>query len=571
MVRHHDVSTMGEALSYQAACRPDQRVFVFLERGEHEVQSFTFTELDQRAHSIARLLLENGLDGRRVVLNYPSCLEFVAALFGCFYAGTVAIPAPAGSHGNSLVRTSSILADSEAAAVLTQRSLIERGLAGFAGPESGNVALIATDEIPACETTAPQRADPAAPAMLQYTSGSTGDPRGVILTHSNLIHNQRALAEAIDSHPEDIGVSWLPLYHDMGLMGGVLHPVYGGGFCALMSPLAFVQKPVRWLRAIGRYRATISVGPCFAYNLCVRQHVPGEDAALDVSSWRVALCGGETIRPRVLERFADTFRAAGFQPKALMAGYGLAEATLLVTSPAAGRGITSVPSPAGAAEDYSGGGPDPWRRQLACCGSTRGPHRIAIVDPASCQRVFDGEVGEIWIQGPSVAAGYWNRAEETKATFEAELAGEAGSGRWLRSGDLGFLSPHGLVVTGRRKEIIVIRGANPSLSAGGAAAFSIELEEGEGVVLAFEIERGALESLNLDFLVSQVVAVVNRRFGLTLYDVVLRPGTLPRTTSGKIQRYLCRHLYLTGRDAAFRYTDHPALARCRIPAPESVA
>lgn len=576
-MRNPRPATMADTLSRQAEQQPGKRAFLFLERGERETETFTFAELDRRARSIAQVLLEYRLEGQRVVLNYPSCLEFVAALFGCFYAGAVAVPAPTGGYGNSLIRTSTILRDAKAAAVLSLRSMIaaiaetpDRN----AGQQNG-VLHLASDEMPTSDARPPRNVHPESPALLQYTSGSTGDPRGVILTHSNLVHNQLALSEAFDSHAEDIGVSWLPLYHDMGLMSSILHTVYLGAFCALMPSLAFVQNPIRWLRAITRYRATISGGPCFAFDFCARQYTANEDGALDVSSWRAAICGGEAIRPRALQKFAETFRPAGFRPQALMAGYGLAEATLMVTLPAAGTGLRCISSPRAAGEMVENrlG----WRRELACCGQPWSGQRVAIVDPVSCRRLPDGQAGEIWIQGPSVARGYWNRDEETRAVFHAELAGEAHAGRWLRSGDLGFLSNDGLAITGRRKEIIVIRGANydpidiettaceshPAVAESSAAAFSVELEDGEQVVLALEMERRRMESLNVETLVGQIASAVNRRFGLTVYDLVLRPGSLPRTTSGKIQRHICRELYLTNKQGAFQWIDHPILGRCR--------
>jgi acyl-CoA synthetase (AMP-forming)/AMP-acid ligase II len=576
-VPNPDASTIGEVLTWQVAHRPDKRAFLFLERGERETESFTFAELNRRAQAIAQILQKNELCGRRVILAYPSCLEFVAALFGCFYAGAIAVPAPVASHGHALARIHTIVADAEAAAVLSLRSSLITEL------QIPDVLCIATDEIPNSGVCLPQHVEPGGLALLQYTSGSTGTPRGVMLTHSNLIHSQRVLARALDSSADDIVVSWLPLYHDMGLIGSVLHTVYHGYFCVLMPPLSFMQKPIRWLKAIHRYRASISVAPCFAYDLCARRYVPERDADLDLSSWRAAICGGETIRPRVLEKFAETFRPAGFDPKALFPAYGLAEATLLATSSAAGSGMTKFSTDVVAA----GEGPDKpqaGRKQLACCGHAWEEQRIAVVDPVSCRRLPLGQSGEIWLQGPSVALGYWNRSEETKATFQAQLADEADSGLWLRTGDLGFLGPDGLVVTGRRKEIIVIRGANYdpvdieteacdslSLSSGGAGAFSIDHDDGEAVVLALEIERSALRSMDVHLLASQVISAVNRRFGLTIYDLaLLRPGALPRTTSGKIQRHLCKELYLAGDLGALRSIDHPGLGRCRPPAHEFV-
>jgi len=444
---------------------------------------------------------------------------------------------------------------------------------------------IATDEILASGEIAntgvhsPPHVEPSSLAFLQYTSGSTGHPRGVMLTHSNLIHNLRAATQALDSSDRDIMVNWLPLYHDMGLIGSVLHAVYAGFFCVLMPPFSFIQKPIRWLKAISRYRATISPAPCFAFGLCAQRYVPVKEAGLDLSSWRTAVCGGETIRPQLLEKFAETFRSAGFRRSALWPAYGLAEATLIATALPLGTGLMTASLPAlGAVE--TGRKSDAWSMQRAYCGRICGGQQVEIVDPESCHRLPSGQVGEIWLQGQSVAAGYWNRIEETKATFQAKLADAPDSGSWLRTGDLGFLSPDGLVVTGRRKEMIMIRGANydpldletvacdshPSLSLGWAAAFSIDLDQGEVVVLV--LERSAGSSIDVNPLISTVVAAVNHQFGLAIYDLVLLRGRLPRTTSGKIQRNLCKELYLAGELGALPSIHHPALGRCRTLAQE---
>jgi acyl-CoA synthetase (AMP-forming)/AMP-acid ligase II len=582
-----DVSTLGEALTWQARHRPDKRALLFLERGERQTESLTFVELHLRARAIAHALQKNALGGQRVILAYPSGLEYVAALFGCFYAGAIAVPVPVASYGNSVARIRAICADAQAAAVLSVRSLIGGGAEQsnvIAGLELPGALCIATDEILAAggiADTSVQLHPHVEPglAFLQYTSGSTGNPRGVMLTHSNLIHDLRDLIQAVDSNDEDIVVNWVPLYHDMGLIGSVLQAVYVGSFCVLMPPFSFIQKPIRWLKAISRYRASQSSAPCFAFGLCAHRCVPGQEAGLDLSSWRTAVCGGETIRPQLLEKFAETFRPVGFRRNALVPAYGLAEATLIATASPVGTGLMTASLPA-LASGEKGDKSNSWSRQRACCGQICGEQRVEIVDPESCHRLQPGQVGEIWLQGQNVALGYWNRIEETRATFQAKLADAPDSGSWLRTGDLGFLSPDGLVVTGRRKEMIKVRGANydpldletvacdshPSLSSGWAAAFSIDLDEGEAIVLV--LERSAVSSLDVNLLVSKVVAAVYRQFGLTIYDLVLLAGRLPRTTSGKIQRNLCKELYLAGELGALPSIHHPALGRCRVQAQE---
>jgi len=580
-------ATMVDVLIWHANHRPDRRAFVFLERGEREAGSLTYGELDRRARVIARALLDNGLSGRRIILAYPTCLEFVAALFSCFYARAIAIPAPIDRQDGAAARLHAILTDADAAAVLSLRSVLSHAAAP-AG-ETGGLSIadtlcLATDELMNASDSMPlEPIEPDAVALLQYTSGSTGNPRGVILTHGNLIANQQALSAVLASSVSDIGVNWLPLYHDMGLIGGVLHTVYFGGLTALMPPLAFVQKPIRWLRAIHRYRASISMAPSFAYGLVSRYGPAGNEESLDLSSWRVAICGGEPIRAQLLEHFATTFRPMGFDPKALMPAYGLAEATLIVAASPAGTGLI-VQDPAQVLPVGSGARRESWGRRAACCGPAVSGQRVTIVNPASLSPIAAGHAGEIWLQGPSVAAGYWNRPEETRVTFQARLLDGADSGPWLRTGDLGIMSEDGLVVTGRAKELIVIRGANfdpldmetavcqsdAVFQPGGGAAFSLEHEDGAVVVLVHEVKREAARNMDVNLVASKVTDVMNRYFGLKLYDLVLlRPRTLPRTTSGKIQRYLCKEQYLANELAALGTIEHLGLGRCRAQAQPS--
>jgi acyl-CoA synthetase (AMP-forming)/AMP-acid ligase II len=573
-------ATMAEVLAWRAAEHPDRCAFVFLERGEREAGSLTYAALDRRARLIASELQGSGLAGRRVVLAYPTCLEFVAALFGCFHAGAIAIPAPADGYGRNVARLRSIIDDADAAALLSLRSVLDQGMAiaGEARP-STDIVCIATDELQRHSESTTCPAGPAHLAMLQYTSGSTGNPRGVMLTHGNIISNQHALSAVLASDHHDVVVNWLPLYHDMGLIGGVLHTVYFGGLAALIPPLAFLQKPIRWLRAIGRHRATISMAPAFAYGLLSRQRQAESEPDLDLSSWRLAICGGEPIRPPVLDRFTAAYSARGFNPKALMPAYGLAEATLIATASAAGTGMIDPDAVQSAPPCDIELRTDAWHARLACCGPATAGLRVTIVDPATRIPVPPGNRGEVWLQGRSVAAGYWNRPEETQAVFGARLADAGGTDPWLRTGDLGFMSARGLVITGRAKDIIVIRGENfdpldletsagesdPALEPGGGVACAVEHDDEERVVLLHEVRRDALKALDVDRVAGRVIEKVSRCFGLRLHDLVLlRPRTLPRTTSGKIQRHACKQQYLTRELAALQAVDHPALRRCEL-------
>ena len=570
-------ATLVDVLQWWARHQPRKRAFVYLERGEREAGSLTYAELDRRARIIARAVREHGLTGRPVLLAYPTGLEFVAALFGCFYGGAVAVPAPVDSYDRAATRLQAIMADADVAAVFSLRPVLSQSgnpVAGAAAHRSTPTVVLATDELdgPADEIP-PRPLEPGAVALLQYTSGSTGRPRGVMLSHANIVHNERALLAVLLTGVDDVVVNWLPLYHDMGLIGGVLHTVSFGGLCALMPPLAFVQKPIRWLEAIARYRATVSMAPCFAYGLATQRGLSERAASLDLSSWRVAICGGESVRPQVLEEFATTFAPRGFEPRALMPAYGLAEATLIASAAVGGTGL-KVAQPL----DVS------WGRRLSHCGPAVAGQRVSIVDPLSREPVPAGQLGEVWLQGPCVALGYWNRPEETRATFQATWAGTGGhdaaaAGHWLRTGDLGFMGPDGVVITGRAKDLIIIRGANfdpldvetlacesdPAFESGAGAAFSIEHDMGEHVVLLHEVRREAARALDVNVLAGKVIDKVSQGIGLSIYDLVLlRPGTLPRTTSGKIRRYACKEQYLAGQLALLGgLIEHPGLGRHR--------
>ncbi|GAC1305161.1 MAG: fatty acyl-AMP ligase [Steroidobacteraceae bacterium] len=547
--------------------RPGQRAFVYLERGEREAASLTFAELHHRAGVIAAALHDRGLAGQRVILAYPTCLEFVATLFGCFYAGVIPIPSAVADRGYGADRLRAILSDAGAAAILTLRSLVV--------PDE---LCLATDALMDSGAAAPETKTVGSDiALLQYTSGSTGNPHGVMVTHANLMHNQQALAAVLGLRPGETLVHWLPLYHDMGLVGGVLHAVYAGLTAYLMPPRAFLQKPMRWLHAIHRRRAAISMAPCFAYRLCAERGRAAIPDDLDLSGWRLALCGGELVRPDWLERFATTFRPARFDPRMFVPTYGLAEATLMATAWPAGSGL-NVQRPRARTATGQNGDSDEWDGSVVCCGHPVQGLRAVIVDPA-CRQVRAGEAGEIWLQGSSVAAGYWNRTDETRETFRATLTDETEAGEWLRTGDLGYLTSDGLVVTGRIKEILVIRGANydphvieaaaqashPALAPGAGGAFTVTTDDGEAViVLASEIARTAMRDVAAGDIAAAVVEAVSRRCGLTLYDLVLlRPGALPRTTSGKIRRHACRQRYLAGEFAALAAIELPILGRYR--------
>jgi acyl-CoA synthetase (AMP-forming)/AMP-acid ligase II len=468
-------------------------------------------------------------------LLFPPGLDFIVALLGCLSAGAVAVPAYPPSPGRGTGRLRSLLADARPRLALTVSAWVER-VGRELSEAVETVEIVAIDgllEEPA-EDWRPAAADSSALAFLQYTSGSTSTPKGVRISQENLLANQRAIQRAFGQSEESVVVGWLPLYHDMGLIGNVLQPIWCGGSCVLMSPLAFLQRPARWLEAVSRFRATTSGGPDFAYALCVRKVLPAECVGLDLSSWRVAFNGAEPVRAATLDAFAAAFAPAGFRRRAFYPCYGLAEATLFV----------------------SGGDPDAppvLHNSLVGCGRAWPGERLAIVDPETGKLVPAGEEAEVWVAGPSVADGYWGRPEETAHTFGARLA-ETGEGPFLRTGDLGRLGADGeLFVTGRLKDLIVIRGRNlyphdlertaeeshPALRPGGAAAFSVEADGEERLVVAVEVERRReTESREA---AEAIRAAVLHEHEISPWEVVpIRAGTLPKTSSGKVRRLACR-------------------------------
>ncbi|HEV7516296.1 MAG TPA: AMP-binding protein, partial [Thermoanaerobaculia bacterium] len=488
------------------ACGLPRRAYTFLAKGEREVAHLTYAELDLRAHAVGARLAESGLAGQRALLLYPPGLEFIVAFFGCLYAGVVAVPAyPPGSQ-RGLPRLLAIAADARPAAVLTTGEVAAKlGALATQVPQLQQLRWLATDEMGDGPATGwePRPQPGEAPAFLQYTSGSTSTPKGVVVSHGNLLHNERMIRQAFEQSEESVIVGWLPLYHDMGLIGNVLQPLYAGASCYLMSPLDFLERPRRWLAAVSRYRATTSGGPNFAYDLCLRKIGPAEREGLDLSSWRVAFNGSEPVRSQTLNDFAAAFAPCGFRPAAFFPCYGLAEATLFVTGGTRGEAPRIAAfSPAALEADRAVPAPDEGGRELVSSGRPWMGQEVIIVEPESRRRCAEGGVGEIWIAGPSVAQGYWRRPEATEEDFRARLADEPAAGPFLRTGDLGFLDGGELFVTGRLKDLIILRGRNlypqdveqlaeradPALRPGCGAAFGIEVSGEERLVVAWELD-----------------------------------------------------------------------------------
>ncbi|HEY0607826.1 MAG TPA: condensation domain-containing protein, partial [Herpetosiphonaceae bacterium] len=455
--------------------------------------------------------------------------------------------------------------DARPAAVLTSSQFASLGaVLGTQAPAFEKMRWITTDTLSlsqADEWRDPQ-IDANTLAFLQYTSGSTATPKGVMLTHGNLLHNLALIHQGFGHSERSHGVIWLPPYHDMGLIGGILQPLYGGFPVTLMSPVNFLQRPLRWLQAISRTRATTSGGPNFAYELCVSKTTPEQRAGLDLSSWQVAFTGAEPIRPDTLQRFTAAFAPAGFRPESWYACYGLAEATLIVSGSEIAAQPIVASFQAAALEQHQAipvAVEDDSARLLVSCGQILGDQQLAIVNPATRQICAPDEVGEIWVASGSVAQGYWNRQAETEQTFQARIAGSE-AGPFLRTGDLGFLQGGDLFVTGRLKDLIIIRGRNhypqdieltvershAAIRPGSGAAFSVDVDGEERLVIVQEIERLARHQ-SVDPIIDTIHAALAEQHEVQAHTVVLiKPGSIPKTSSGKIQRHRCRAAFLAG-------------------------
>jgi len=553
-------------LGHHAAVRPDHPAFVYLRDGQAADTVLTYTQFDRKARAVAARLQTMGMAGQRVVLAYPPGLDFITGFFGCLYAGCTAVPTYL-PHRRTLDRFAAIVADAEASLVLSNVATVAQfqatnGLPKGPTASAAPIPWLATEGIP--DVIAEQWKTPTiAPdtlAMLQYTSGSTSQPKGVMISHANLIHNTRAIFQAFGVD-HDTGVFWLPAYHDMGLVGCVLEPILAGLTSVLMAPVAFLQQPIAWLAAISKYRATISGGPNFAYDLCVRKITAERRATLDLSCWRLAFIGAEPIQAETLERFAAAFAPCGFNAAAFYPCYGLAEATLMVSGAARGQGAIVRPfSDAALAENRVELLPDhaDKARLLVSCGVPVGDQRVVIVDSQTCAQAAADQVGELWVAGGSVSQGYWHKPEQTCQSFNAHLR-DTDNTPFLRTGDLGFTCDGQLYVIGRHDDLIIVRGLNhhpqdleatarnshPLLDTGFAAAFAVDDPTGQRLVLVQEVARNG--QTDWQPVLDAAHAAVLDEHGLALHTIVLvRAGTIPKTSSGKVQRRVCRTAFLAG-------------------------
>jgi len=567
--------SLVQALAQRAKQTPERIALRFLADDPREQAVLTYQALDARARTIAAALQARAEFGDRAVLLFPSGADYVAAFFGCLYAGVIAVPAypPESAKRHHQQRLLSIIDDAQPRLLLTVEALRDSLQELDALAADGAPQLLAVDQLDpalAAQWREPQLAGDDI-AFLQYTSGSTALPKGVQVSHANLVANEQLIRQGfgIDLNPDDVIVSWLPLYHDMGLIGGLLQPIFSGVPCVLMSPGYFLARPLRWLQAISEYGGTISGGPDFAYRLCSERVSEAALAGLDLSRWRVAYSGSEPIRQDSLETFASKFQSCGFERSSYFASYGLAEATLFVSGSRRAQGIAALQVDAQALAEHrieSGEG-----SVLMSCGYPQPEHAVCVVEPQQQQLLADNQVGEIWAAGPSIARGYWRNPQATARTF-VEMNGQT----WLRTGDLGFIRDGEIFVTGRLKDMLIVRGQNlypqdleqtlerevEGLRKGRVAVFAVDDNGEEGIGVAVEVSRNVQKSTAPEALIKtlrQVIADACRQAPAAV--LLLNPGALPKTSSGKLQRAACRQ----------RMDDGSLDCYARFPAVSSVA
>ncbi len=560
-------STLADMLEYRASQHPERVAFVYEEESGH-VNDFTYAKLDLRARAIAAWLAERTEPGDRVLLVYPPGLEFIAAFFGCVYAGVLPVPATYPKPRRPMPRLDSIVADCHPRLVLTHSSSLDGLALEGQSPAIRDLVWEPTDHFASSRGEEFQAVTRKTEdiAFLQYTSGSTSDPRGVMVSHGNLLHNLQAICEGFaikdyGGHEKvPIGVFWLPAYHDMGLIGGILSPILVGGTSYLLAPTTFLRRPLRWLELLSRVEADISGAPNFGYKLVVEKTNPAERAELNLKSWRLAFCGAEPIHPETLNNFSDAFAEAGFNSSAFYPCYGLAEVTLLATGgkgPSGPRILYVDRQELGSHRGVRVESSHPRAQALVGCGTALNDNLVKIVDPKTGAECEEGVVGEIWVCGGSVALGYWNQDELNKEIFQASLPGD-GQQNYLRTGDLGFYLDGQLYVTGRLKDVIIIRGRNhyphdiehtaqhahEAVDMG--AAFSVEGEHEEQLIVVHQLRREHRKADKKKVLRDIRKRIVDEHELDPHAIFLIRPVSLPITSSGKVQRNLCREQYLNG-------------------------
>ncbi|MBN3527359.1 AMP-binding protein [Paenibacillus apiarius] len=560
-----------EVLDQMAHQYPERKAFIYLKDGEVESDSCTYRELRLQSQKLAAYFQFLNLEGERIMILLPSGIDYIIAFFGCIYAKALPVPVYPPSKSRNADRIASIHDDAKPALIIAQSPKDSEKL-----PETmrnahviqldeilrGDYEFVNQDESITCDNI----------AFLQYTSGSTSTPKGVMVSHRNLLHNFEMMKQRFQHSDNTVMATWLPIYHDMGLIGNVLQNIYNGGSCYVMSPLDFVQKPIRWLRTIGKYGVTYSGGPDFAYRLCLQKITDEDKMDLNLSHWANAFNGAEPVRAETIREFCNGFRACGFREEAMLPSYGLAEGTLCVTVGERGSPPKLLHIDEKALQENEivvAGRSAIAARTKVGCGQILSHQLIKIVNPAAMLECAAGKAGEIWIQGDSVAKGYWGAPAGSEATFAACLS-DTGEGPFLRTGDLGFIHEGELYITGRLKDLIIIRGQNyyphdieeiaaschPEINAASTAAFSIDVHGNEELVVLCEMNREfkhAVQRQQLDMdmclrdITRHIKTKIIEKLQLHAYDVqIVKPLHIPKTSSNKIQRRKCKDMYLNG-------------------------
>lgn len=579
--------SINESLYFHAREKPQSHAFTFLEKEGNEKSSITFSQLDLAARTIARELRSLPIQSR-IILALPSGLEFIQAFMGCLYAGMIAVPAypPEGTQKRN--RLYAIVRDCSPRLLITSYALKKKYEPRYLADNSDadlSVAIIPWVDIEDLMSSSPEEnfklpeLSSQAIAFLQYTSGSTAAPKGVIISHENLFSNQQMIAALFRHDDNTVFASWLPLFHDMGLVGNILQPIYLGIPCYLMSPLNFIEKPVRWLEAISKYRVTTTGAPNFGYDLCVKRISAAQIASLNLDCWKVAYNGAEPIKAKTINDFSNKFQACGFSRAAMLPVYGMAEATLLVS----GGDTETEPHIRYADKAKLAANQLVWSHQninpdttryatLVGCGKAADGLDIKIVDPHTHIECKADSVGEIWLRGSNISSGYFNNHELNHLSFNQTILNGKLPHSYFKTGDLGALSNGQLYITGRIKDVVIVRGKNhypqdleQTISASsielcmdGCAVFSWKDRDIDHVIAVQEVEKNYIRSFDPHPVAMSVQSVLYDEHGIVL-DAILwvKPVTIPRTTSGKISRASCKQKYINGRLPYFSASINP--------------
>ena len=559
-----------ELLEDRTVATPQKTAYSFLQDGTTETGNITYAQLNTQAKAIASLLQSTLKPRSRVVLvyTYDAAIEFVAAFMGCLYADMIAVTTTPPRHGKDISKLAQRVTDSGTELILTTTDLVSN----FKSKIATNLKVLnqfkglkwfTTDDVDLGLASSWQQPNitPDTVAFLQYTSGSTGIPKGVMVTHGNILQNQEMIRLGFDHDENAVVIGWLPLFHDMGLIGNVLQPLYLGTSSYLMSPVSLAQKPFEWLKAITNYRATTSGGPNFAYDLLCLKATEDSLAQLDLSSWKVAFSGAETVRAETMERFSQIFAPCGFNRDAFYPCYGMAETTLFVTGGEASKPPKVLQLDSNQLEQNRVVITDAANsKAIVSCGKTWLDTKVIIVNPKTSLPCPPDEIGEIWVTGSGIGKGYFQQEQQTKETFAAKLNSDP-THSWLRTGDLGFMREGELYITGRLKEVMIFMGrycypqhveqtlqqAHSALKPNAGAAFSLDIAGAERLIVVQEVTRQALRTLNVEEIVTAICQAVGKEHEVETYGICLiKPASIPKTSSGKIQRRRCAQLYQQG-------------------------